>query len=222
MIVGVAYGQTQVPNTFQAGQPARAADVNNNFSTLESAANQNASDITANATGIQTNSVEIVALSTASGIQVYSAGAPIGRLVAMQVSSSTLSIVGQAIWLLSDEGYLFAMDAAIGNSYLTQSADLYFTGTGCSGDAHTTPVSSVGWAGGTGIVFRGPNGSPLPAYYTPRGGVAVDRLILSLIIGGVCFDTISTQLTYQAFPNDQAVTGVPDTAPVQPLVLGSP
>ena len=37
--------QTQVPNTFQSGQPARAADVNENFSTLESAVNSNAADI---------------------------------------------------------------------------------------------------------------------------------------------------------------------------------
>ena len=37
IISGVAFGQTQVPNTFQAGQPARAAEVNENFSTLESA-----------------------------------------------------------------------------------------------------------------------------------------------------------------------------------------
>ncbi len=49
MIASTVYGQTQVPNTFQAGQPARAAEVNANFTTLESAANQNASDISANA-----------------------------------------------------------------------------------------------------------------------------------------------------------------------------
>lgn len=45
LITSTAYSQTQVPNTFQAGQPARAADVNANFSTLESAVNQNADDI---------------------------------------------------------------------------------------------------------------------------------------------------------------------------------
>ncbi len=45
LIASTAYGQTQVPHTLQAGQPARAADVNANFSTLESAVNQNAGDI---------------------------------------------------------------------------------------------------------------------------------------------------------------------------------
>ena len=45
MISGSLSAQTQVPNTFQAGQPARAAEVNDNFSTLESAIDQNAAAI---------------------------------------------------------------------------------------------------------------------------------------------------------------------------------
>ena len=45
---GIAFGQTQVPNTFQAGQPARAAEVNDNFSTLETAINTNAQAIADN------------------------------------------------------------------------------------------------------------------------------------------------------------------------------
>lgn len=42
---GVVVGQTTVPNDFTAGQPARAAEVNENFDTLETAIDQNASDI---------------------------------------------------------------------------------------------------------------------------------------------------------------------------------
>ena len=38
--------QTQVPNTFQAGQPARAAEVNANFDALEAAIDANATAIT--------------------------------------------------------------------------------------------------------------------------------------------------------------------------------
>lgn len=45
MLTGAVFGQTQVPNTFQSGQPARAAEVNDNFSAVESAINQNAEDI---------------------------------------------------------------------------------------------------------------------------------------------------------------------------------
>lgn len=40
-----AQAQTQVPHSFQAGDPARAADVNENFAVLQSAINQNAQTI---------------------------------------------------------------------------------------------------------------------------------------------------------------------------------
>lgn len=40
-----AIGQTQVPNDFTAGTPARAAEVNENFDALETAVDQNATDI---------------------------------------------------------------------------------------------------------------------------------------------------------------------------------
>jgi len=42
---GVAFGQTQVPNDFTAGTPARAAEVNANFDALETAVDQNATAI---------------------------------------------------------------------------------------------------------------------------------------------------------------------------------
>lgn len=48
-----AMAQTQVPNNFQAGQPARAAEVNANFDTLETAIDQNAADILAISAGSQ-------------------------------------------------------------------------------------------------------------------------------------------------------------------------
>ncbi len=52
LVASTAFGQTQVPNTFQAGQPARAAEVNANFSELETAANQNAAAIAGNASSV--------------------------------------------------------------------------------------------------------------------------------------------------------------------------
>ncbi len=54
---GVALGQTLVPHTFEAGQPARAAEVNENFSALETAVNDNES-------AIQDNAAAIAALSS--------------------------------------------------------------------------------------------------------------------------------------------------------------
>ena len=44
-LVSTTFAQTQVPNEFQAGQPARAAEVNANFDALENAVDQNATAI---------------------------------------------------------------------------------------------------------------------------------------------------------------------------------
>lgn len=45
LVSGAASAQAEVPNTFKAGQPARAAEVNENFTALESAVNQNETGI---------------------------------------------------------------------------------------------------------------------------------------------------------------------------------
>jgi hypothetical protein len=42
LVAGSAFAQTQVPNDFEAGQPASAAEVNANFDALEAAIDQNA------------------------------------------------------------------------------------------------------------------------------------------------------------------------------------
>ena len=64
LVASTAFGQTQVPNTFQAGQPARADEVNANFSELESAANQNASDIATIAADIDANTSSVTELES--------------------------------------------------------------------------------------------------------------------------------------------------------------
>lgn len=45
LLVHTAFAQTQVPNNFAAGQPARASEVNENFDVLEAAIDQNATAI---------------------------------------------------------------------------------------------------------------------------------------------------------------------------------
>lgn len=56
---GDSSAQTQVPNDFQAGQPARAAEVNENFDTLETAIDQNAAGIDQNSSAVEANAAGI-------------------------------------------------------------------------------------------------------------------------------------------------------------------
>ena len=60
-----ANAQTQVPHDFQSGTPARAAEVNANFDTLETAIDANTAAVTANEARIRANenSVQNNALS---------------------------------------------------------------------------------------------------------------------------------------------------------------
>ena len=90
MISGNIYAQTQVPNTFQTGQPARAAEVNANFSTLESAANQNAADILANNSAMQ---ADVVALQAqVAALEATMAGLTPSILNISYVAGSNVSV----------------------------------------------------------------------------------------------------------------------------------
>ena len=90
MISGNIYAQTQVPNTFQTGQPARAAEVNANFSTLESAANQNAADILTNNSAMQ---ADVAALQAqVAALELTVAGLSPGILNISYVTGSNVSV----------------------------------------------------------------------------------------------------------------------------------
>ena len=52
-----------IPNTFQSNTPARAADVNANFSAVEASVDDNAADIEANISAIATNESSIQSLN---------------------------------------------------------------------------------------------------------------------------------------------------------------
>jgi hypothetical protein len=61
---GLALAQTQIPNTFEAGQPARAAEVNENFSALKTGVDNNADALAINEVAIQNNLMAIAGLSS--------------------------------------------------------------------------------------------------------------------------------------------------------------
>ena len=210
-----------IPNTFQSNTPARAADVNANFTAVEASVDDNAADIAANSSDIQANSSDIAALNaTGAGIRLYSAdGATVGRFI---------TATGSTMWLLSDTGYVFGADGSDsgGIGYLTQQA-VGFSGMNCTGDAYTTSLGSAGaswmWQG-IAIVFRAPSlDDSGPVYYWPADSVRIPNVSMQSQIADPntgCENVAGFGGRFMLLPNDEALTGVSNTRPTLPFSLG--
>jgi hypothetical protein len=115
-----ANAQVTIPNTFQSGTPARAADVNANFSAVKAAVDANAADIAA---------LEQLADGAFGGIAVAVDGVHIGTLLSIaprvglssdpNTPTPTATVlypasIGDtpALWVLTATGYVVAISAA--------------------------------------------------------------------------------------------------------------
>lgn len=228
---GIAVGQTQVPNTFQAGQPARAADVNSNFDAVEAAIDSNASRIEANETAVQNNTLSISQLGSTSGVSVFTRdGLELGKFLAMRRINTRDSV----IYVVSNKGYVLSVSAAGNEHDYGERRAIGFSGLDCTGDAYV--IASQPWLSPWGfdvggIASAGPDGS-VRRFYTERGGaMQLDVPLQSLQArdgtGGNstvpgCNNAAYSFDAFRAYPNDVAITGVSDTPPVGPLVMGIP
>ena len=229
---GIAFGQTQVPNIFQAGQPARAAEVNDNFSTLESAANQNASDIASNTELIQANTEEISA--NGQGIQILANNSSIGLFVKEADPRSGL----YGYRGLSDLNYIYDVISVVNVSELSpgispgDAGDLFesvvwYVGAGCTGQTYTNPTSRFTQLDyHQGFVFRSDDpADPVQIYYVPSGSQEVSVVLSSrrsFLEGGcVAVGSVPPNSFLLVMPNDSTFTGVPDTPFATPVLLGN-
>ena len=211
-----------IPNTFQAGTPARAADVNANFTAVEASVDDNAADIANNVTAIQTNTLSIAAISSVGGVGVYSGGVRLGAVLVKELTSTG------KIWVLSSQGYLFEMGlyggARAAGGHLGTQTTVYYSELNCQGRAFIVRPNSFPTP--LGFVFRVGDGPPVIAYYTPRdtSEVIENQLTESYLINGIsCQTRTETQsAVFEVFPNDQAITGVSETPPAGAIQLGLP
>lgn len=106
-VAAAANAQTQVPNDFQAGTPARAADVNANFTTLETAVNTNANDIISNTDAVtqaQSNVSANAAAIAANEVATQSNSSSIdANNQSITANSASVAINEAAIQANSDE-----------------------------------------------------------------------------------------------------------------------
>ena len=231
-VVATVNAQTQVPHDFQAGTPARAAEVNENFTAVEMGIDQNASDIAVNTNdlanhdlSIQDNSAAISALSTGIGIQVFSQGISIGRLI----GTDGTDFKQAALYLISNQGYLFRILRGVTPSsppvfgdYIEPEAIL-FDGAGCTGNAWVQLVN-VGYADEFGLVIRDRFEPSSNIWYVTRGSqVSPSVNYQSFTTSTECVESVGTVPdVYPLLPNDEAITGVLTAAPTRPYTLGAP
>ena len=137
-----------VPNTFSAGTPARAAEVNENFTAVEASVDDNAAAIITNETDIRSNESSIVAVASGGGIMVYSQGTLIGRFLSLVESQPN----SQLIWVISNTGYIFSLATEpFSNTYLGV-ASIYFSEPNCVGNAYVVEHPRGRWAFSIGAV----------------------------------------------------------------------
>jgi len=250
-IGATANAQTEVPNDFQAGTPARAAEVNENFNTLETAIDDNAAnvaintaDITANTanaavntSSIQTNAANISnnadaidAVALSSGLQIYSQGVSIGNFVEFLQSGIEPYYYMRVV---SHKGYLFKvtsyLDSTVSDpefAYLPRGI-IYFSDPGCTGTAKVpTNLSTAA----LGTVFKGWGPTPNSVYYIPRGSTQISGAYQSIWkqspsqpqFGECDNESSSRPVMVAVLPNDEEITGVSNFAPIQPVSLGVP
>jgi hypothetical protein len=164
-------------------------------------------------------------------IQVYAQGVSIGRYMGGVFGNSPFgkAVLDPAVWLLSDTGYIFSIDVNFlyddsGSSfrYLVEVPSLFFSDPDCQGTVWIS-AGDLNWTASTGVVFNSPAGWPTRVYYTGRGELGIDRVSKSEYQATGCINGANnTPATFIAFPNDEAITGVSNTAPAGPFVLGPP
>lgn len=180
------------------------------ISANETAIASNSTNIDSNTTAIAVNSQAIAAMSQA--ISIYDAThSRLGRFVStaplINASYTTYVHQGTVVWLLSDNGYLFALQRwyglsvakLLGIEYFTTptatsdfsiaKAKLYYTTSDCSDTAYlnTTHLDNIAYSGFSpvlsvrgGFVFNVTDMSATPtAYYLPKENSAAPIAYLS-------------------------------------------
>jgi len=124
----------------------------------------------------------------------------------------------QAMRVISSTGYSFAVTGAgrvpdnhgPADGGASTPNQLFYTALNCQGQAYVQSSNNV-----SGFVVRS-HGSLL---YAPKGEAAVERVFASRKTGGFCQGDGNTYPSLPVYPNDEAVTGVPDVDFLPPIQI---
>lgn len=236
-------GPLTTPNTFVSGTPAVASEVNENFDAVKAAVDDNDSRITTNSSGISTNSSSIAtnasnisengsAISTnassisgnaaqistnaaaisaiSGGMNLYANGQKVGAILQFEDYYSNFHV-------LNTNGYIMEIDMGL-NVTSYYSRKVWYELQGCGGKTYSEAPSADYSV--YGRVKAGVHGTLL---YVPTGATPLfDIPAESFESKSGCSNTATTTLpiVFEAFANDEAITGVPNSGYVGPVSIG--
>lgn len=209
-----AFADVTLPHTFTSGTPARAAEVNANFTALKTATDANSAAID----GLKAD-LQALALSMRGGLQVQVNGVTIGAFYGHDEEQNLLALTAQ--------GYFVDLmpnktDETAGAGSALKAGYLGFDAADCQGNMYLTGIAMLGERNivyRQGIVFAGSGAMTLvakgePSLVTLRsaGSFDEDANVWSCsnhdeaeIAAGY-----QTGLVLAVTQNDPAVTGVPN------------
>ena len=150
-------------------------------------------------------------------------GTKIGTFVESGANNIFSSTRQDAVWLLSDQDYLFSLKVSTGTLWAdTDTID--YEETGCSGQGYFRDGSGnnspTSMSFSMGLVMKIASG----VVYSPKGTTLVSYTYKSRYTTGGCNNVngnAKSATGYQVFPNNPATTGVSDTAVyTTPIGLG--
>jgi hypothetical protein len=206
----IALAQTQVPNEFQAGTPARASEVNANFDALEAAIDQNAAEL------------EILPRPLRVSAN--------GQILGMYIGGLAQSIVYTAqdyFFLVHAQRNTIAWNPPGDMFVISNDSRVYYEDGSCSGQGYipttnNNPEAAPGYgpvAITHGMVFRNGAGD---TFYVPKTAqpTNIQPDWLKRPDGITCiFAGAVNDWWVEVLPNDPAVTGVPNEVIQRPITL---
>jgi hypothetical protein len=191
--------------------------VNQNFTDVKTAVDDNDSRISANETAISNNASTISSNTTAigvirQGLSVYDNGVRIGALVALDEYSY--------ISMLSDNGYIYKYYPSI----LVN--NLVFTSTDCTGQAHITFVTDkitndyIQPIYSNGYVINTTN-TGFETMYTLPNSPILDQMVYSTLTNDSCttLSPTTTSAIKAVYVNDTNITGISNSI-TGPITIG--
>jgi len=209
-MAGANAGSVIISNTFQSGTPASAAEVNQNFTDIKTAVDDNDSRIGTNEASIGNNasaiSVNVAAIGAVrQGLSVYDNSVRLGALLSIDYNFNIVSV-------LLDSGYMetIYLSGELNNT-------LYYTTTDCTGQAYigytssSIPSTFLNSLLGHGYVLSTSNTNGLEKVYIAATTNTVAITYGSSLNADICNSVVDLKSPYvigkPVQPNDFNVTG---------------